>query len=291
MKKFHLDYVEFYITHVCNLTCQGCNRFNSFPIRGYQSWQNLADTYREWSKQLSLHRMAIMGGEPFLNPEFLLWVKGLREFWPNTTLIIATNGTQLPNHKEFYQVLEQDRQIRLNISLHNKKHKSTMLDIVANFLHGPLHHDFDNTPYRESLTISDSNNVSITMFYNWWFHQGAIRIHPETSKYTLHQSDPDQAHAICHSRDCHHFENGNLYKCGPAAIFPTFDKQIGLDLSDEDRSLMLSVPFNSIEHNDEIKKNFITNLDKRIDQCKFCPQEYLGQQIFADEKKIKLFRK
>ena len=51
-KKFQLDYVEFYITNVCNLTCQGCNRFNSFKFKGWQKWEDYADTYKQWSEQI-----------------------------------------------------------------------------------------------------------------------------------------------------------------------------------------------------------------------------------------------
>ena len=51
-KKFQLNYVEFYITNVCNLTCQGCNRFNSFKFKGWQKWEDYADTYKQWSEQI-----------------------------------------------------------------------------------------------------------------------------------------------------------------------------------------------------------------------------------------------
>lgn len=33
-----LDYMEFYITNVCNLTCTGCNRFNNYKFKGFQRW-------------------------------------------------------------------------------------------------------------------------------------------------------------------------------------------------------------------------------------------------------------
>jgi uncharacterized Fe-S cluster-containing radical SAM superfamily protein len=289
MNKLFLKYAEFYITNVCNLTCQGCNRFNSFPLKGYQSWHEHAETYKQWSQELSLQSIGIMGGEPFLNPEFKQWVAGLRELWPSTILIIATNGTQLSKHHDFYQTLLNDRKIELRISLHNKMHKQTMTKIVEDFLQEPFEYEFDNVKYRESLIITDSNGVKIKIMYNWWFHQGAIKTDPETGKHTLHDSDPEQAHKICHSMDCHHFENGRLYKCGPAALFPTFDQQIGLELTPEQRKIMEAVPYIDINHNTEQKQKFINNILNPIDQCRFCPSKYIGDQIFAQEKKIKVF--
>jgi uncharacterized Fe-S cluster-containing radical SAM superfamily protein len=290
MTKLFLKYAEFYITNVCNLTCQGCNRFNSFPLKGYQSWEEHKETYTRWSKELSLQSIGIMGGEPFLNPEFNDWVSGLRSLWPTATLIIATNGTQLSKHKDFYQKLLNDRRIELRISLHNKMHKQTMIKIVEDFLQGPFRYEFKPTKYMESLTITDQRGVKIKIMYNWWFHQGAIKTDAETGKYQLHDSDPVKAHDICHSKDCHHFENGRLYKCGPAALFSTFDKQIGLELTPEQRASIEAVPYIDINHNTEQKQVFIDNILNPIEQCKFCPSEYHGDQIYAQEKKIKVFR-
>lgn len=290
MTKLFLKYAEFYITNVCNLTCKGCNRFNSFPLKGYQSWKEHGETYRRWSQELSIPIIAIMGGEPFLNPEFDDWVSGLRALWPYSQLIIATNGTQLPKHKDFYQRLFIDKKIELRISLHNKMHKQTLINIVKDFMQGPFRYELDPTKYMESLTIIDKNDIKIKIMYNWWFHQGAIKTDIETGKYHLHDSDPIQAHDICHSKDCHHFENGRLYKCGPAALFNTFHKQIGLELTPEQQELIENVPYIGIEHSMKQKQHFIQNILDPIKQCRFCPSEYHGDQIYAQEKKIKVFR-
>ena len=291
ISKLRLSYAEFYITNVCNLNCAGCNRFNSFAFKGWSSWKEYELVYQQWSEQLDIGRISIMGGEPLLNPEFDLWVAGLRKLWPHVPLAIASNGTQLHRHKDFYQTLLKDRDIKINISLHNKQHKTVMTQQVRDFLQAPFSYTFDNTPYSQSLTITDSNSISIKIMYNWWFHQGAVIPGPEPGQHTLHQSDPDTAHAICHSRTCHHFENGRLYKCGPAALFPELDRQIGLTLDQTDRELINAVPSLSIEHSKQQKREFLTQLDRPIPQCKFCPESYQGQQIFAQEKKTVVFRK
>jgi len=291
ISKLRLSYAEFYITNVCNLNCTGCNRFNSFAFKGWSSWKEYELVYQQWSEQVDIDRISIMGGEPLLNPEFDLWVAGLRKLWPRVPLAIASNGTQLHRHKDFYQTLLKDRAIKINISLHNKQHKTVITQQVRDFLQAPFSYKFDNAPYSQSLTITDSNGISIKIMYSWWFHQGAVVPGPEPGQRTLHQSDPDTAHAICHSRTCHHFENGRLYKCGPAALFPEFDRQIGLTLDPTDRELINAVPSLGIEHSEQQKREFLIQLDRPIPQCKFCPESYQGQQIFAQEKKPVLFRK
>jgi organic radical activating enzyme len=280
-----LDYAEFYITNVCNLTCNGCNRFNSFRIKGWQAWSQYKSIYEKWSQQLNIGIISIMGGEPLLNPEFYQWVDGLSKLWPHSAIIIATNGTQLDRHKKFYDVMLDNKKISLNVSLHNKMQKKKIIDKVKNFLCFPFQYEADTTRYRESLSITDANGVTIKIFYNWWFHQGAIIRDQQIDRYTLHNSDPIKAHTICHSKTCHHFDQGRLYKCGPAALFQVFDQQIGLDLSDEDRKLMEHVNSLSVDDPLDVKRQFIDKIKEPIPQCKFCPENYEGKMIFAIEKK------
>ena len=149
---------------------------------------------------------------------------------------------------------------------------------------GPLEYKFNSdNVYQQYMIIKDSNQVSVKVEYNWWFHQGAI-VQTETGK-TLHNSDVEKAHTICHSKTCHHFMNGKLHKCGAVALFPEFDRQYNLELSAEDRQLMNSYQPLSVTDSEDTKTIFIKNLNNSIPQCKFCPEAYNGDQIFALEKK------
>jgi organic radical activating enzyme len=283
-KKLYLEYAEFYITNVCNLTCQGCNRFNSFKFKGWQSWNAWHDTYQMWSQEIDLGRITIMGGEPLLNPEFYQWVEGISAVWPRTHVMIASNGTQLHRHKKLYNLLLENPRIGINVSIHNKMHKKQIIEKVKNFLTAPFEYIADTTKYRESLEIIDDRGIRIKIFYNWWFHQGAIIGDPESGGLRLHDSDPIKAHDICHSKTCHHFDHGRLYKCGPSALFSAFDRQVGLQLSDADRILIKTAPSIGIEDSMEKKKQFLEHINEPIPQCKFCPEVYAGKQIFAIEK-------
>lgn len=279
-----VQYCEFYITNVCNLTCSGCNRFNNHKFTGYQLWNDYKDEYTKWSKELTFNSMAILGGEPMLNPDFMKWVIGIRNLWPTTQMRIITNGYQLPKIKGFYEHLVADRRTRVCVGIHNKLHKKTVLDIVKNFLSGPLKYDFNHDePWF--ITITDINLVRIRVEFNWWFHQGALIEQPQG--FALHDSNVEKAHATCNAKTCHHFIRGKLYKCGVAALLPEFAQQHKIFLSDQDTKLMNSYIPLSISDSIETKKIFINNLSNSIPQCKFCPENYDLKQIFSEIKKSK----
>ena len=128
-----------------------------------------------------------------------------------------------------------------------------------------------------------AHGVRIKIEYNWWFHQGAIV--KQDNALTLHQSDVKKAHDICHMKTCHHFIRGELYKCGVVAVLPEFDQQHTLALNTADRELMTSYRALKITDSSTTKQQFVSNLNQPIDQCRFCPEQYNGDQIFAQQKK------
>ena len=284
MPKLRIPYAEFYIINVCNLACAGCNRFNDYNFTGYQRWSDYAEVYQQWAEQVDIGSIGILGGEPLLNPTFLAWVQGINQLWPGKKIRIISNGFRLDRHADLYPILEQHRNIELWVGIHNKQHKSEIIQKVRDFGQAPHTVTFNtDNPYQQYMTITDARGVRIKIEYNWWFHQGAIV--KTDGALTLHQSDVARAHDICHMKTCHHFIRGELYKCGVAAVLPEFDQQHSLTLSAEDRELMLSYRPLKITDSGTAKQQFVNSLDQPIDQCKFCPEQYNGDQIFAQQKK------
>ncbi len=283
MNRLSIPYVEFYIINVCNLGCNGCNRFNNYKFTGYQRWDEYKDVYTQWADQVDLQCTAILGGEPTLNPTFLDWVDGITALWPTTFLKIFSNGFKLDKWTELYSRLRNNPKIQLNIGIHNKQHKKELIQKVKNFTTAPHKVEFNSdNPYQQYMTITDANDVQIRVEYNWWFHQGAIINVDGIQK--LHESDPIIAHNNCHMKYCHHFIKGKLYKCGVVALLPEYDLQHPLMILSKDRDLMMSYKPLTIDHTIDQKMNFINNLSDHIDQCKFCPEEYNGIQIYARKK-------
>jgi Radical SAM superfamily/4Fe-4S single cluster domain len=338
MAKLHLNYVEFYITNVCNFNCENCNRFNNYNFSGTQLWQDYKDVYAKWAQILDLDNFTILGGEPMVNPSFNEWVQGIREYWPTARGRINTNGSMLSkSDKEFYASIAKHADLwEIHIGLHHVNKKQHWIDVATSWLEGPI--DITRTPLSDipnflegwnssyakikgmdwpntvtveewyllpdnikdecvnlhrfspeilvdstaSYILKDVNGVTVLVQFNNFFHQSAL-IRDNNNKVKLHNSDVDKAHAICDAKICHTFSKGKLSKCGQVALFPEFDKQFGLDITDSDRELINSyVPADVNDPSDKLKE-FVDNLSKPIKQCKFCPEYGNISEIFGEQ--------
>lgn len=148
---------------------------------------------------------------------------------------------------------------------------------------------------RLGQQLVDSNGVKVNIQMENYFHQGAL-IRNTTQSFQLHNSDPMTAHDQCHSKTCHHFDKGKLYKCGQTALFSEIDQQFVLNISSQDRELIYSYHPGSVDQSWQELANFINNIKQPIPQCKFCPEQYQvtefsaghGQKInMVKRKKIK----
>lgn len=144
---------------------------------------------------------------------------------------------------------------------------------------------------RKGWQLTDVNGVTVHIEYENFFHQGALKV-DSNQNFSLHSSNPEQAHAICHSKKCHHFDKGQLFKCGQVSLFKEFDQQFNLNISDQDRNLIYDYQPGQLDQDRETLEKFINNIDQPLAQCKFCPDQYKPTQIFAaHNQKIKIIRK
>jgi organic radical activating enzyme len=120
--------LEVYITNVCNLSCRGCNRYNNYNFKGHQLWDDYADDFELWATKIDADLISIIGGEPTLNPDLEKWCINLRRLWPNTEIMIASNGTYFrPEFNYFYDKYR----VGFSITLHNT---DTAEDIMNNWI-------------------------------------------------------------------------------------------------------------------------------------------------------------
>jgi len=295
--------IEFYITNVCNLNCVNCNRFNNHDFAGYQKWGDYKETYAQWAKHVRLQRATILGGEPLLNPTIIDWIDGINNLW-NVPVQILTNGTRLNRVAGLYDrvvnAVDPDRlgiKNWIGVSLHNQHDRERCFDEVKKFLHGDItyYHHTDPLNVDNAMTFGathafvDSNDVRIPVWEYDSFYKAAVHLNQD-GKFTLHNNNPDRAHSTCGFAmfKCYHFIRGALYKCGPVALFPEFDAQHHLDITDQDRGLLNSyAPLQAHEFADRGRK-FLDELDQAIPQCKFCPefaQDEENSVVFATLKK------
>lgn len=138
MIKHHLHYTEFYITNVCNLACDHCNRFNNYAFTGHEAWADYANEYAKWAETLNLIDIGILGGEPMLNPDFLSWVRGPATLWPNSYVSIITNGTQLDRWPTLYdELVKLGGRVSISVSEHAGTRFIETRQRLLNFLDEP----------------------------------------------------------------------------------------------------------------------------------------------------------
>lgn len=275
----NLDYAEFYITNVCNLNCDRCNRFNNYAFSGHLSWQAHADLYAAWSQILTINRIGILGGEPMLNPAFAQWVTEIAALWPRSQIMIFSNGTQINRLPGLYDLLARYHgRIRIDINRHNASAKCyTLQQIESLYPHGfdkfvlnstrsyaqtgvhGLHEQHNgrmiNAPIDTAVTgpeiwadksyeviYRDAALVTIRYATADSFDESVIRLDPTQHNLYLTPdlSDPEQAVSVCGCKYSHHFFQGLLYKCGVTAVLPEFLSQFVVDTPQAKQDLISS---------------------------------------------------
>lgn len=282
--------VDFYITNVCNLTCDNCNRFNNYNFKGWQRWSDYESIYEHWGQLVELRAITIMGGEPMLNPSIKEWVQGLNRIF-GIEVQILTNGTRFRQCSDLYSSLlwRSKRTGALNhigVSLHNLKDWPEMESSIHDFLQGPVKvQTKEQNIWNADWHFADRNGVKINVYRVDEFGPSAIRP-TDTGKLTLHNSDPVQAHDNCSFAKfkSYHFIKGKLYKCGPVALLPEFNEQFALHLSTDDLDLLNSYQPLTVDNYQDCYQKFFENLDDPIPQCKFCPTQWITKPIFPIRK-------
>lgn len=284
-----VDKIEFYITNVCNLTCDDCNRYNNYKFSGWQNWNDYKDDYASWSKKIKFNQITILGGEPLLNPTICEWIEGINNLWDNRIQIL-TNGTRLNQVKGLYDLLVNDRNW-IGVSLHNASEFEGFEKEVYKFLKGKVSRVVNqrNTYAPFSYTYVDSNSAKIYVYCQDTFVNTPL-IRNGENQFNLHNSDPEQAHSVCGFAKYknYHMIKGKFYKCGPSVLLSEFDQQHTINLSDQDRTLLNAYQPLSAHEYDTRGTEFFSNLDQPIPQCKFCPTEFTSKQIFPISKEFSL---
>lgn len=215
MPKLLLPGMEFYITNVCNLSCDHCHTFNNYKFKGHFNFEE--SLYQPWADNVDLGYFEIIGGEPTMHPNLKEWMRGLRALWPTTEGILVTNGTYLSQVKNLHE-LAAEYQYTLRITAHSEGLKSLIADQI-----------FSTFGDCEVLPIEQKNHVKlktklgvnlIVQSYN------LFQVSPfKNSDFEFYNSDPVIAHENCMLRTCVRMIDGKLYKCGLVATGPELLRQ------------------------------------------------------------------
>ena len=280
-QRITIDKIEFYITHVCNLTCSGCNRYNNYKFAGWENWDDYEPIFERWAEKINIIKPVILGGEPLLNPTINKWIEGIRRIWPdNYAPQIQSNGTRIDLVDGLYDACRLAN-TWIGISLHMMDDREAIFNRIRNFLVHPITETTDiSTTHGSNCQFVDANHVQVHVWLSDHFTQNNI-IEGPSGEFRLYNSDPIKAHENCSfvKFKNYHFIDGKIHKCGPAPLMQLFDQQYPFDISDEDRALVHDYRGLSIDEFDERGEEFFRTIDEPIAQCKFCPESYSYQKI------------
>ena len=246
--------IEFYITNQCNLACTNCNRFNDHDFRGHYEWEDSAEAIEAWSQRINAPMIVIIGGEPSLHPGLETWVSNLRRLWPNTTIMIQSNGTNPKIEKDlkFY-----DRyRVGWGISVHRPEMRPA--------LERQWHQLIDNTEFTPAAII------------------------PQGNGFTVHHSNPITAFKACTMRHSHTIFKGQLYKCPVMAVLPEFRTQQSVIMDSRQEQLLSQYQPLSVDCSEQQLTDFVDSRNQPIDQCEFCPGKFDFQPVVFHKRKKQL---
>ena len=100
--------IEYHLVDSCNLRCAGCSHYASLLDK--LTYIPLDDVIADLTLLKSkvgdnLAALRLLGGEPLIHPQICECIKEIRKLFPNTNIVIVTNGILLKKMTdEFYNI-------------------------------------------------------------------------------------------------------------------------------------------------------------------------------------------
>ena len=118
-RKAILERLDIQLTDHCNLRCRSCNHFSPLSPPAFASPEVFDNDITRLAELCdNIEWMNLVGGEPLLHPEVLVFARLARSAFPSARIALTTNGLLLKKMSdEFWQQLVSLR-VQLNISVY-----------------------------------------------------------------------------------------------------------------------------------------------------------------------------
>jgi hypothetical protein len=212
MLMIELPNLEFHAAHACNLYCAQCSHYSNFHAGGIVSLEEARANFDAWKGRLAPKRIAILGGEPTLNPELISIIELARQSFPNAEGLFVTNGFFLDRHPDLPRVLI-DNQFRMDVSQHGRAPEyMKRFRLVRQQL-------------RQWRTAYPKLQINIRKSHRGWRQQYRMI----DGKPMPFDSDPRAAWSICLQRTCTQLYKQCLFKCPALAYHAIMSRKLNLD--------------------------------------------------------------
>jgi len=246
-----LENLEFHAAHACNLYCSQCSHYSNFHAGGIVSVEEAKANFDAWTGRLSPNRLAILGGEPTLNPSLVQIIEMARRAFPNAEGLLVTNGLFLDRHPSLPKVLIDNR-FRMDVSQHGRapEYMKRFREVRRQI--------------RQWRDASPDLQIRIRKSHRGWRQQYRV----VDGKPMPFDSDPRSAWNICLQRSCTQLYKTFLWKCPALAYHGIMSRKLKLD-NEPAWQLFRDYQACPPTASDEQVRDFVAK--EEIPQCSLCP--------------------
>lgn len=191
--KIRLPHISVDITKGCNMRCEHCSHLSPL-MQGHFPKEELLASLAAWSQKLQPKRLAILGGEPLLHPDFEEIVLAAHQHWRNSQIVVVSNGTLLHRLGDsFLEKIGELERVSFDISQHVElpEWNEMFAQIQTRF-----------AGYKIPITLREA--------YSQWM----VAYQQDSSgRYIPHESSPQRAWNVCTGRSFSKIHKGYLWYC------------------------------------------------------------------------------
>lgn len=203
-----LEKIDIHITDHCNLNCKGCTHFSPLAEPFYHNPENFKVDIKRFADITGglLKQMFLLGGEPLLHPHLTEFFPIAREAFPNTDIIVITNGILLADQPDNFWLACKESNIKIWVSLYRLKIDYSKIDARAK--------EFGVFCGYTGTRTNDENKKD---WGNW-------KLDLDGKQYWA------DAFSHCCLKNCVTLKKGKLYTCPTVAHIEHFNKYFGTNL-------------------------------------------------------------
>lgn len=245
-----LSQIEFHIVDHCNLNCAHCDNFTPLSPEWYADINTITNDFKQLSKIYNhIENIYILGGEPLLHPQLLDFFKPIREIYPNSNIILLSNGILVEKQPSlFWDTLKK-------------------YDITLSMTKYPI-----NVDYNSIIQKCEKLGIKSFLFSSERFGMFDIKLNYKGT------SDIKTSYEICSRKKCHVLRDGKIYHCTFVPNIKFINNYFGINFKIDQKD--------SVDIYKETSPSKINKfLSETIPFCKYCPQTLPNCVEYSHSKK------
>lgn len=271
-----LERLNVHSHHGCNLKCSGCSHHSELiHVAESIDIDEMINSLGILLDKVKIGHIAVMGGEPMLNPE---GTKKICQFLisRNQTLKLVTNGYKIDKHTDWLiDLVRQGMVVRISSHLAPVRDRGGIKNFheINVFLKKCIEFGIEVRESAKMIEGQDHGWVEcITEWKSVWYNLFKIdgdRVFP-------YNSDKKNAFDVCEF-NCPQLYNGRIYKCSHSAYFQDY-LAIKNQLKDYEWQPYIHEHGWDVRSDIELKE-FLNNVYEPENICSSCPSPDVWEKI------------